>query len=146
MKIEIKLEESTPERKVIIVTDAVDGEIQELMKRISQERPQVLAGFSGDQVALLEQQEILRIYASGGKVFAVTDVGEFTLRLRLYELEERLDKGSFVRISHSEIVNLRRVKNFDLSYAGTIRVTLSNGDTAFVSRRYISKIKQVLGI
>lgn len=146
MKIEIKLEENTPERKVIIVTDAVDGEIQELMKRISQERPQVLAGFSGDQVALLEQQEILRIYASGGKVLAVTDVGEFTLRLRLYELEERLDKGSFVRISHSEIVNLRRVKNFDLSYAGTIRVTLSNGDTAFVSRRYISKIKQVLGI
>lgn len=146
MKIEIRLEENAPERRVIIVTDAVDEEIQELMKRISQERPQVLAGFSGDQVALLEQQEILRIYASGGKVFAVTDVGEFALRLRLYELEARMDKGSFVRISHSEIVNLRRVKNFDLSYAGTIRVAMSNGDTAFVSRRYISKIKQVLGI
>ena len=146
MKIEIRLEENAPERKVIIVTEAVDEEIQELMKRISQERPQVLAGFAGDRIVLLEQGEIIRVYASGGKVFAVTDMGEFTLRLRLYELEARLDRGSFVRISHSEIVNLRRVKHFDLSYAGTIRVSLSNGDCTFVSRRYISRIKQVLGI
>lgn len=55
-------------------------------------------------------------------------------------------KSSFVRISNSEIVNLRRVNNFDLSYAGTIRVSLNNGDTAFVSRRYIPKIKKVLGL
>lgn len=146
MKIEIKLDAAAGERKIIIVTDAVDEEIQELMRRISQERPQVLAGFSGDQVALLEQREIIRIYASGGKVFAVTGMGEYVLRLRLYELEQRLDPGCFVRISNSEIVNLRKVKNFDLSYTGTIRVALNNGDTAFASRRYVSKIKQVLGL
>lgn len=146
MKIEIKLEENVPERKVIIVTDAVDGEIQDLMRRISTEQPQVLAGFTGDQAVLLDQKEILRAYAGQGKVFAVTDRGKFTLRLRLYELEERLDRGSFVRISHSEIVNLRRVKRFDLSYSGTIRVCLSNGDTAFVSRRYLGRVKKALGI
>lgn len=146
MKIEIKLDANVPERKVIIVTDAVDEEIQELMKRISRERPQVIAGFDGDTVTLLEQEEIIRIYASGGKVFAVTQGGEYTLRLRLYELEERLDQSRFVRISNSEIVNLRRVKGFDLSYTGTIRVALSNGEAAFVSRRYLGKIKKVLGL
>ena len=75
MKIEIKLDENAPERKVIIVTDAVDEEIQELMRRIGQERPQVLAGFSGDQVVLLDQKEIVRVYADRGKVYAVTDSG-----------------------------------------------------------------------
>lgn len=146
MKIEIKLDEHAPERKVIIVTEAVDEEIQTLMNRIAQERPQVLAGFDGDAVRLLPQEAIFRIYASGGKVFAVTETGEYALRLRLYELENRLDAGSFVRISNSEIVNLRRVKGFDLSYTGTIRVNLTNGDAAFVSRRYMSKIKHVLGL
>ena len=146
MKIEVKLDANATERKIIIVTDAVDEEIQELMKRISRERPQMLAGFNGDTVTLLEQKEIIRIYASGGKVFAVTGGGEYVLRLRLYEMEERLDQSCFVRISNSEIVNLRRVKGFDLSYTGTIRVALSNGDTAFVSRRYMGRIKKVLGL
>lgn len=146
MKIEVKLEPDAKERKVIIVTDAVDEEIRELMKRIGREHPKVLACFSEDQLYLLEQSEIVRVYASAGKVFAVTQQGEYTLRLRLYELEERLDSSCFVRISNSEIVNLRKVKSFDLSYTGTIRVALCNGESAFVSRRYVSKIKNVLGI
>ena len=146
MKIEIKLDENAREPRVIIVTDKVDEKVQELMKRLSEEAPRVIAGFQGDQVRLLSQEEIIRIYASGGKVYARTASGEFTLRLRLYELEQRLDKRLFVRISNSEIVNLRSVKGFDLSYTGTIRVKLSNGESTFVSRRYVSKIKQVLGL
>lgn len=146
MKIEVKIDENTKETKVIIVTDAVDAEVQELMKRITEERPQVLAGFAGDTVRLLEQGDIIRIYASDGKVYAVTAQGEYSLRLRLYELEERLDKGKFVRISNSEIVNLRKVKRFDLSFSGTIHVSLADGSSTFVSRRYVSKIKHVLGI
>jgi DNA-binding LytR/AlgR family response regulator len=71
---------------------------------------------------------------------------EFILRVRLYELEERLDKTRFVRISNSEIVNLKAVKKIDLSFTGTIGITLSNGATSYVSRRYVSKIKQVLGM
>ncbi len=146
MIIELKLEPNAKERKVVIVTDVVDEEIQELMKRISSEQPQLLAGFSEDTVKLIDQAEIIRCYASDGKVFAVTSGEEFVLRLRLYELEERLDKRCFVRISNSEIINLRKVKNFDLSYTGTIRVAMKNGDAAFVSRRYVSKIKNALGI
>ena len=90
--------------------------------------------------------QIYRIVASEGKVYAVTDEGEYQLRLRLYELENRLDKGSFVRISNSEIINLKRVKGFDLSLAGTICVRLTNGMVTYVSRRYVARIKQVLGI
>lgn len=146
MKIEVQLYENLKERRVIIVTDAVDTEIEALMRRISSEQTRVLAGFAGDQAVLLEQEEIIRVFASAGKVLAATDRGEFALRLRLYELEERLDGGNFVRISHSEIVNLKRVKHFDLSYAGTIRVLLTNGDSTYVSRRYVSRIKKALGL
>ena len=146
MKVEVQLYENVKERKVIIVTDAVDAEIEALLQKLGQDQPQLLAGFDGDRVVLLEQRQILRIYAQTGKVLAVTDRGEFVLKLRLYELEERLDRGSFARISNSEIVNLRWVKNFDLSYSGTIRVALANGDSAFVSRRYLKKIKSTLGL
>ena len=146
MHVEIKIDETAKETKVIILTDAVTEEVQALMKRLTDQSPPMLAGFRGDSVALLQPEEILRIYASGGKVYAVTALGEYTLRLRLYELEERLSSGSFVRISHSEMVNLRKVRGFDLSFSGTISVQLADGTTTFVSRRYVSKIKQVLGL
>ena len=72
--------------------------------------------------------------------------GTYQIRLRLYEAEERLDNSKFVRISNSEIVNLKKVKSLDLSFVGTICMELSNGTVSYVSRRYVSKIKKVLGL
>ena len=106
----------------------------------------MIAGFDKNEVVLLEQNEIVRIYTADSKVFAATEKGEYQIRLRLYELETRLDKKKFVRISNSEIINLGKVKSFDLSFTGTICVSLSGGGVTYASRRYVSKIKQVLGI
>lgn len=44
------------------------------------------------------------------------------------------------------IINLKKVKGFDLGFSGTICVNFQNGLTAYVSRHYVAKIKQVLGI
>ena len=146
MKIEIKMDSSCPEPKIIIVAASMTGEVQELVNRLSEMSPQVLSGIREEKLEILDPLELIRIYAGGGKVFAVTDKGEYVLRLRLYELEERLDRNSFVRISNSEIINLKKVKNFDLGFAGTICVKFQNGTTAYVSRRFVSKIKQILGV
>lgn len=146
MQIEIKLDPACTETKVIVVTDKVTDEINALIKNLSRESSQFLAGFQGDVLVLLDLSDITRIYASGGKIQAVTNHGEYLLRLRLYELEERLNKKDFIRISNSEIINLKKVRKFDLSYTGTICVSFKDGTTAYVSRRYISKIKKILGI
>lgn len=146
MQIEIKIDENCTEPKIIVVTDRMTDEINAVVKAISDGRPQVIAGFRNDSVKILEPSEIYRVYAVNGKVVAETDQGEYQLRLRLYETEQRLDSYSFIRISNSDIINLKKVKNFDLSFTGTICVTLTNGTVTYVSRRFVSKIKQVLGI
>lgn len=146
MKIEIKLDKNCLETKLIIVTEKMTDEISDLMQRLSKESPQGIVGFDGNVVLMLEPSEIVRIYAAVGKVFAVTDRKEYVLRMRLYEAEEKLGGKGFVRISNSEIINIKKAKKFDLSTAGTICVSLSNGNVSFVSRRYVSKIKKTLGI
>lgn len=146
IQIEIKIDESYTQPKIVILTDRVTEEVSQLLQRLSEESPRVLAGFREDRVELLEQADIIRVYAAAGKVYGTTEKGDFQLRLRLYEMEERLDKSCFVRISNSEIINLRKVRSFDLSFSGTICVSLSNGSVTYVSRRYMAKIKQALGI
>ena len=70
MKIEIKIDENCVEPKVLIVTDKVTDEINEIVKRLSGGQSQTIAGFQGGQVVVLEPEEIVRIYAANGKVYA----------------------------------------------------------------------------
>ena len=146
MQIEIKIDEKCKEPKIIVMTDKMTDEVNAIIKRLSDEQPQVIAGFGEDVVEVLEPSEIYRVFAESGKVFAETNHGEYALRLRLYEAEQRLDSKTFVRISNSDIINLRKVKSFDLSFVGTICITLSNGTVTYVSRRSVAKIKQLLGM
>ena len=104
MKIEVKVDAACEETTVVICTDKVTDEIQQLVRKLSQDAPQVIVGFLEDEAVILTQEEIVRVFAEGGKVFAETSGGQFLLRLRLYELEERLDGKHFVRISNAEII------------------------------------------
>ncbi len=146
MQIEIKIDDRCTEPRVIILTDRVTDEVNNLLNTLSSKTPGVITGFHNDLAEILSPNDIIRIYAARGKTLAMASSKEYILRQRLYELEEQLSKHSFVRISNSEIINLKKVRNFDLSLSGTICVTLSDNTTTYVSRRYVSKIKQVLGV
>lgn len=146
IQVEIKIDDSCKEPKIIILTAAMTEEVGRIVQKLSEQNPQIISGSKDGKIEVLEQDDLIRIYAGNGKVFAVTNHGEYTLRLRLYEIEERLNPYQFVRISNSEIINLKRVKNFDLSFTGTICVELTNGTRTYASRRYVSKIKKTLGI
>lgn len=145
MKIDVALDPALSELLVRILAPGETPELAELLRRL--EEPRRLTGFRDGAAVPLEPEDILRFYGEDKEVRAQTAAGEiYTVRLRLYELEERLDRRVFLRVSHSEIVNWKRVTGLDLSLSGTIRVTLDGGVTTYVSRRYVKKIKEVLGI
>lgn len=146
MQIEIRIDSACREPKAVILTDRMTDEVRDAVKRLSEEHTELLAGFREGTAEILEPARVYRCYTENGAVLAETEHGAYALRLRLYELEERLGRYAFVRISNAELVNLKLVRGFDLSIAGTICVTLKNGTVTYVSRRYVGKIKQVLGI
>lgn len=145
MKIEVTLNPALEELLVKVLAPGETEELRVLLSRL--EKPERLTGFRGGEAVPLDPESVLRFYGEDKEVRAQTLGGDVcTVRLRLYELEERLDSRTFLRVSHSEIVNWKRVTALDLSLSGTIRVTLEGGVTAYVSRRYVKKIKEVLGI
>ena len=112
----------------------------------------LLEGFLSSKITVHKNQEtrsvtsyeIVRIYSESKKVYVRTKEDTFEVRDRLYVLEETLGDRGFVRISNSEIVNISQIGKLDMSYTGTIKMFMKNGDETFVSRRYVSRIKAVL--
>jgi DNA-binding LytR/AlgR family response regulator len=146
MQVEIKIDASCEDTKVTITTKKMTDEISELARKISEHTPFVLAGFKDDIASILDCKKVIRFYSANQKVYAVTEEAEYIIRLRLYELEQRLNFAEFVRISNSEIINLKEIKGFDLSFSGTICVQFRNNSVSYVSRRYVTKIRQILGM
>lgn len=145
LKIDVTLDPALEELLVKVLSPGETEELRALLARLEDRPP--LTGFRDGGAVPLDPGEVLRFYGEDKEVRAQALGGEiYTVRLRLYELEERLDRKAFVRVSHSEIVNWKRVTALDLSLSGTIRVTLEGGVVTYVSRRYVKKIKEVLGI
>lgn len=146
MEVEIKLEPGRNEPKVIILTGEMTAAISDLARRLAAGELRFLPGWRDGEVLLLDPGQVRRIWAEEQNVLARTESTTVILKMRLYELEERLTGGSFLRISHGEIVNFDHVKSLALSTTGTLSLRLDNGDAAFISRRYMGKIKTYLGI
>ena len=146
MRVDLKLDGEYTEPLAVIYTAEITDEVTEAVKRLKETGSDIITGFTDERAEILSPDDIYRVYSENQKVLAVTEKGTFRLRMRLYQAEEKLSGRKFVRISNSEIINLNKTANFDLSFVGTIQVKLKNGDTTFVSRRYVSEIKKILGI
>lgn len=146
MEVEIKIEPGRQETKIVIFAGEESAELRRLADRLSVLAPGPVPVSRGEEKLLLPQGDFLRFYTDGKGVSAQTAEEKLNVRLRLYELEEKLDPIRFVRISNSEIINLSRVTAVDLSLTGTICMTLDGTVKSYVSRRYIKKIKETLNL
>lgn len=148
VKVEIRIDKSLAGPEAVIRAPAATPEVLALAERLRGEgRPSFFTAFRGNEAVALPLGDILRFYADGKGVSCRTGKGTFTVRQRLYELEEAFAGTRVVRVSNSEMVNLDRVTALDLSLTGTIRMTLADGAaTAYASRRYVKKIKEAVGL
>ena len=144
MKVEVRIDPNCGEASAVMTAPALTDEVRSLAARL--EGGGVLIGWREGNAFPLREEELLRCYGEDKGVRAQTLGGVYDLRERLYELEGKLDRHAFARISHSEIVHLKQVTALDLSLSGTIRITLAGGTVCYASRRYVKKIKQALGL
>lgn len=147
MEVDIRLVPDRDSPRLVLEVPTLTPQLEALAHRLSQLDDGTLPGFQEDRAFLLETHTLTCFYAQDKGVYVRREDGEvYSLRFRLYELEERLDSHTFVRISHSEIVNLKKVTALDLTLGGTIKMSLADGSACYASRRYVKKIKQALGL
>lgn len=135
------------EIEIHVCNQELNHQVKDLVKELNEMVNGIINGTDsrGDK-CVLELRNILRFYADGQKVIAQGTTDFYRVSEKLYELERQLDEKQFLRISKSEIVNIRKIKKLDISHAGTIKVILVDNTETYTSRRNVSKLKAVLGI
>lgn len=121
----------------------VEGVIAAVQSYADRKVPMIPAYFK-ESMVMLPQRQIIRLYVANRKVMAQTAERTYEVKKPLREIEKMLDDSKFVRISQSETINLRKVKNFDFSAVGTIGVVLENGESTWVARRRVRNVKEAL--
>ena len=114
------------------------------VENVSEQHFASIPAYEGDELRLLSQRDILRAHSHDHKVMVQTNDKSYLVKKTLISLEEMLDPERFLRISHSEIVNMYKVKNFDLNIKGSIGIQFDNGVTSWASRRYLKTVREFL--
>ena len=144
MKLELNIDEKVKETLVVVSANKIDKNIQNLLNYIVYSS-EYLIGIVEDKASIIDIDEIIRVYIEDRKTFVVTVKDTYVVKKKLYEVESMVTRN-FIKISQSEIANIKFIKNLDFSNAGTIVIKYKNSDISYVSRRMIKEFKLKLGI
>ena len=144
MKLELNIDEKVKETLVVVSANKIDKEVQNLINYIEYSS-EYLIGIVEDKASIIDIGEIIRVYIEDRKTFVVTLKDTYVVKKKLYEVDNMVTRN-FIKISQSEIANIKFIKNLDFSNTGTIVIKYKNSDISYVSRRMIKEFKLKLGI
>lgn len=144
MKIDIDIDKRYEEIQVILRSNEMNDETMEILEKLKTTKNKYILGKSDKKVYIVGIKDIYFFYSENQKVFVETEDFRYEVDERLYEIEENFKNTSFIRVSKFSIVNLKKVKNIDMSFSGNLTINFINGKKESISRRYISKIKDYL--
>lgn len=145
VKLTLNIDKGETDIDVLVTASGHDEQVQALMARIADPLAGTLIVLDAQGLSVpLAEEAIVSIAAENKRLRVITDDGRYQMRSTLQELEEQLNPSSFLRISRYEIINLGKVRRFDFSTAGSLRIEMSNGNETWASRRYIQAIRSRL--
>lgn len=119
-----------------------DEQVTALMDRIGGPYHETLTVYDSEASAVkIPESAIISITTENKRLKVLTDSGTYELRMPLRDVGNQLDPQSFMQISRYEIINLNKVRRFDFSISGTLKIELADGTSTWAARRFITEIK-----
>ena len=145
MKIFIEHDDGITEPEITIKCNAVDSNLDRLISSIRL-FANTIGGKKDNATYFINLSDILYFETTDSKMFFYTSDDVYETNLRLYEVEERFSNTSFVRVSKSFIVNLRKVASIQTETNGRLVAQLANKEKIIISRQYVAAIREKLGV
>ena len=140
MKLQIDQSDAYGEVEIIIRCSTMDAPLTRLVEQIR------LYGFSlhgkkDGATVLIRPEDVFYFESIDGRTFLYLEKEVYACEARLYEIEERLCRGAFVRISKAAILNMHKLAGFRAQLNGKLEARLVNGERLEVNRHYVPALK-----
>lgn len=121
----------------------VSDEVREIVSFIKS-RQGMISGKIDGNICEIPILDIYYFEAVDNRSFAYTASDNYEINMRIYELEEMLRHGSFVRIQKGMLVNLLKIKSIKPGLSGRYVALLKNKEEVIISRNYVPALKKTL--
>ena len=130
---------------VVIRAGEQTAQIEQLLQKLAQNTPRELTVLDDNScTCVIKESDVITVSAAGKQVRFLTARETYHARQSLQEAEETLSERTFQRISRYELINLKKVRKYDFTLGGTLRIEFENGTETWASRRYIPVIREKL--
>lgn len=144
MKVRIELDDSLEQLEIIIRSNQLGPDVEQIQQALSQISRPSLIFYKGTSEYFLKLDSLIFFETDGNKMLAHTREEVYEVKMKLYELEDCLP-AYFCRVSKSTIANTRAVYSLDKSFSGTSRISFhKTHKEVHVSRHYYHLLKAKL--
>jgi len=144
MKITIREPLDGEEEQAIIISSDLSPELLSVLK-VLKVVDDKLIGKIDNKIFRIDPSDVYYIESINNKVFLHGN-SKYESQQKLYELEEQLQARKFLRVSKSFIINLREVKSLAPALQGRLEAGFANGESVIISRQYVHRFKDALGL
>ena len=104
-----------------------------------------LTGNYDSEIIKIDINDVVCFISENNKVFALIGDKKYQIKYRLYQLEE-LNLNIFIKINQSCLANKTKIKRFETTIGGALKVVFKNGYIDFISRRELKNVKKRMGL
>ena len=104
-----------------------------------------LTGSYDSEIIKIDINDVICFISENNKVYALIGDKKYQIRYRLYQIEE-LNLNMFIKINQSCLANKTKIKRFETTIGGALKVVFKNGYIDFISRRELKNVKNRMGL
>lgn len=145
MKLFIDQSDEYNDTEIIIKCGMIDGQLEDIIGQIRLCMFSV-AGSKDGETRVIPLGEIFYFESIDERTFIYLQSDVYECSMKLYELEEQLEKANFVRISKSCIVNIMKLDSVRPMMNSRYEAKLDNGEKLIINRTYLANFKSKFGI
>ena len=146
MKVDLFFSRDISEPHAEIHTNELTDNIHQAIALLEDDsKMDMLAVKKGKDISFLDFDEIFMIRVEDKQVIVYTQEDKYSIKKALYQVEESLNP-SFVRISKTTIVNIKKIDRVAPSLRGMMFIQLKNGLKDNISRKYLPDFKEALDL
>lgn len=145
MKVRVIENPSLEEERITIECPTYNQDIKDIIHILKLEQ-KTMTCQKDKTIYQIKISDIYYIESIDDKTYVYLKDDVYQTSLRLYELENMLQKDRFIRISKSCLLNIKYLKSVRVLIYGKYEATLINQERLIISRKYMPGFKKAFGI